>query len=121
MLAGIALLLAIVGIFSVLAYSVDQRMPEFGVRLALGATPGDLVRRVLRRGLALAGLGAVAGLAGALGLARLLQSMLFQISAQDPWVLGGVTGILLLTAVTACLLPARRASRADVTRLLRAE
>ena len=120
-LAGIALLLAVVGIFSVLAYSVDQRMPEFGVRLALGATPGDLVGRVLRRGLALAGLGVVAGLAGTLALARLLQSLLFQITAQDPWVLAGVAILLLLAAATACLLPARRASRADVTRLLRAE
>ena len=120
-LAGIALLLTLVGIFSVLAYTVDRRLGEFGVRLALGATGPDLVRLVARRGLALTLLGAGLGLAATLGLTRFLKAMLFETTANDPWVLGGVAGLLLLAAALACVLPARKAAKVDVSKLLRSE
>lgn len=120
-LAGIALCLTVVGLFSVLAYAVDRRMNEFGVRLALGATPRDLIRLVLRRGIALAAAGMVSGLAGALGLARFLQSLLYETAPHDPWVLGGVSLVLLAAAALACVLPARRATKVDVAKLLRSE
>ena len=120
-LAGIALVLTVVGIFSVLAYTVDRRMGEFGVRMAMGATRRDLMQLVLRRGVLLAFAGIVLGLGGAVALTRYLQSLLFETSAQDPWVLAAVGGILLVTSVLACVLPARRATKVDITRLLRSE
>jgi putative ABC transport system permease protein len=120
-LAGIALLLTLVGIFSVLAYTVDRRLGEFGVRLALGATGSDLVQLVSRRALALTLLGIGLGLGGALGLTRFLKALLFETTPNDPWVLGGVAALLLLTATGACVLPARRAARVDVAKLLRSE
>ncbi len=120
-LAGIALLLTLVGIFSVLAYTVDRRLGEFGVRLALGASARDLVQLVARRGLALTLLGVGLGLIGALGVTRFLQAVLFETTANDPWVLGGVAVLLLLAAVLACVMPARRAARVDVAKLLRSE
>lgn len=120
-LAGIALLLTVVGIFSVLAYAVDRRRAEFGVRLALGATPADLAALVVRRGVMLALGGILLGLGGALVLTRYLQSLLFGVAGNDPWVLGAVAGVLLIAAVAACVLPARRAARVDVARLLRTE
>lgn len=120
-LAGIALLLTVVGIFSVLAYTVDRRMGEFGVRLALGATPRDLMDLVMRRGVWLTLLGIGLGLGGALGCTHYINSLLFGTTAQDPWVLAAVGGLLLLTSVLACVLPARRATKVDITRLLRSE
>jgi putative ABC transport system permease protein len=120
-LAGIALLLTVVGIFSVLAYTVDRRMGEFGVRLALGATSRDLIQLVMRRGVLLSLTGIVLGLGGATALTRYLQSLLFETSAQDPKVFGAVGVVLLLTSVLACVLPARRATKVDITRLLRSE
>lgn len=120
-LAAIALLLAVVGVFAVMAYSVDRRMNEFGVRMALGAMPGDLVRLVMGRGVALMLVGLVLGLGGAMALMRFLQSLLFETSALDPWVLGGVAIVLLAAAVLACLWPARRAAKVDVSQLLRSE
>jgi ABC-type antimicrobial peptide transport system permease subunit len=120
-LAGIALTLAAVGMFSVLAYTVDQRRAEFGVRLALGATPRHLVRLVLRRGVTLALAGVIIGVATSLILVRYLQSLLYETPPHDPVVLIGVSVILLAAAVLACLLPARRAGQVDVARLLRSE
>ncbi|MBI2496521.1 MAG: ABC transporter permease [Opitutae bacterium] len=120
-LAAIALLLAVIGVFTVLAYSVDRRMNEFGVRMALGAMPGDLVRLVMARGVALMLIGLVLGLGGALALTRFLQNLLFETSALDPRVLSSVAGLLLVAAVLACLLPARRAAKVDVSKLLRSE
>jgi putative ABC transport system permease protein len=120
-LAGIALLLTVVGIFSVLAYTVDRRMGEFGVRMALGATRRDLVDLVMRRGVLLTLLGILLGLGGSLALTRYIQSLLFETSAQDPWVLAAVGGLLLLTSVLACVLPAQRATRVDISKLLRSE
>ena len=120
-LSGIALVLAMVGLFSVLAYTVDRRMSEFGVRLALGATPRDLARLVLKRGIMLAGVGVAAGTAGALGLTRFLQSLLFETAPFDPLVYLAVAVVLLAAAAASCWIPARRAARVDVARLLRAE
>ncbi|HTL68359.1 MAG TPA: FtsX-like permease family protein, partial [Lacunisphaera sp.] len=113
--------LAVVGVFAVMAYAVDRRMNEFGVRMALGAMPGDLVKLVMGRGVGLMLLGLVIGLGGAMALTRFLQSLLFETSALDPWVLGGVATVLLAAAVLACLWPARRAAKVDVSQLLRSE
>jgi len=120
-LAGIALLLTVVGIFSVLAYTVDRRMGEFGIRLALGASRSDLVGLVMKRGVLLTLLGIVLGLGGALALTRFLQTLLFETSGNDPWVLATVGAILLVASVLACVLPARRATKVDITKLLRSE
>ena len=120
-LSGIALVLAVVGLFSVLAYTVDRRMSEFGVRLALGATPRDLARLVLKRGILLAAVGVAVGTAGALGLTRFLQSLLFETAPFDPLVYLAVAAALLAAAAASCWIPARRAARVDVARLLRAE
>lgn len=120
-LAGIALVLTIVGIFSVLAYTVDRRMGEFGVRMALGATPRDLVMLVMRRGVLLTVLGVVVGVGGALGLTRSLRSFLFEVSPQNPAVLIVVALVLILAAVLGCSLPAPRARKVDVSKLLRSE
>jgi putative ABC transport system permease protein len=120
-LAGIALLLTVVGMFSVLAYTVDRRMGEFGVRMALGATKRDLAELVLRRGVRLTLVGVAFGLAGTLALSKFLRTLLFGTTPNDPWVLAAVGVILLFTSVVACVLPARRAARVDVARLLRSE
>lgn len=116
-----ALVLAVVGLFSVIAYTVDSRMNEFGVRLALGALPGNLYWLVVKRGLVAAAVGVLIGSAGALALTRFMRSLLFETSAYDPLVYAAVAVLLLCAATLACLLPARRAARIDVTRLLRAE
>jgi predicted permease len=118
-LAAIALALTMVGIFSVIAFTVDSRMTEFGVRLALGATPSDLNRLVLRRGVAAATAGIVIGIIGALALTRFMQSMLYETTAYDPLVYAAVALLLLVAAFAACWLPARRAARVDVMRLLK--
>ena len=94
-------------------------MGEFGVRIAMGATPRDLMVLVMRRGLILAGLGIASGIAGAMALARYLRSLLFETPQYDPVVLAAAAGMLALAALAACLLPARRASRADVSGLLK--
>jgi len=120
-LAGIALVLTVVGVFSVLAYTVDRRMGEFGVRMALGATRRDLVALVAGRGLALTLGGVLLGLGGAVALGRFLQSLLFETRTYDPAVLLAVACTLLGAATLACVLPARRAARVDISKLLRAE
>lgn len=120
-LAAIALLLAVVGIFAVLAYSVDRRMNEFGVRMAIGATRRDLIALVMRRSLALATTGVIIGFGCAVALERFLASLVFETSALDPWVLSSVASILIVTSALACLKPALRAAKADVSKLLRAE
>lgn len=120
-LAALALTLAVVGLFSVLSYTVDRRMGEFGVRMALGATRQNLMALVLQRGVRLVVLGIALGLCGAAGLTRSLQSLLFETSPLDWRVFAVVAAVLLATALLACALPARRASRVDVARLLRTE
>jgi hypothetical protein len=120
-LAAIALVLTVVGVFSVLVYTVDRRMGEFGVRLALGATARNLAGLVMWRGLTLVSMGVLAGLAGALALTRYVRSLLFETAPYDPLVLGAVTLMLLAASALACLWPSRLAAKADVTRLLRSE
>jgi putative ABC transport system permease protein len=108
-----AVVLAAAGLFGVLAGSVTERTREMGIRSALGASRRRLLRLILRDGLALAGIGLIAGIAGALGLARVLQRLLFDISPHDPATLLAVTTLLLVVAVGACLVPAWRAAQAD--------
>jgi putative ABC transport system permease protein len=117
--AAAALLLAAVGIYGVLSYTVSQRTGEIGVRMALGAERGQVVRDVVAHGTGLALLGAIAGLIGAFGLARVLKTMLVGVSAQDPTIFAAVPATLLLVAVMASWLPARRASRIQPVEALR--
>lgn len=120
-LSGLALGLAVLGLFAVMAYNVAQRMGEFGVRLALGAMPGHLFRMVLTRGLGLASFGVVIGCGAAWALTRFMQSLLFETSPHEPLVYVAVALLLLAAAALGCWLPARRATRVDVAKLLRAE
>ncbi len=116
-----ALTLAVVGLFSVIAYTVDSRTNEFGVRLALGAQPADLYRLVMRRGVMAAAVGVLIGTGGALALTRFMQSLLFETTPYDPLVYAAVALLLLAAATAACWLPARRAAKADPMIALRAE
>jgi putative ABC transport system permease protein len=119
--AGIALLLAAVGIYSVLAYSVAQRTQEFGIRLALGAQGRDVLKLVIRQGLKLALLGIGIGLVGALALTRLLKTLLFNVSATDPATFTLIALLLVVVTLVACWLPARRATKVDPMIALRVE
>jgi ABC-type antimicrobial peptide transport system permease subunit len=116
-----ALLLAASGIFAVLAHSVATRRREFGIRIALGARHGRLLRDVVREGLAFPAIGLLAGIAASIGLTRLLQASLFETSAQEPRVFAGMAVVVLLASVLACLVPAWRATRADPSESLRSE
>ncbi len=120
-MACLALVLAGLGIYGVLSYAVSQEIRSFGIRLALGALPGDITAMVLRRGLRLAGAGLLIGGAGALAAARLLRSLLFAVTPTDPGVFGLIAGLLLLIALAASALPARRAARVDPIVALRHE
>src|SRR3984957_5965737 len=117
--AGLALLLAVVGIYGVNAYAVSQRRHEIGVRMALGATPGDVLREMIGQGMMLTALGIVAGVGGSLAIASLLKSVLVGVSATDPVTLGGVAVAMAVVAVVACYVPARRAIRIDPATALR--
>lgn len=119
--AGVALLLAIAGVYGVLSAIMTARLREVGVRVALGASRWDIVRLVIARGLVMAGIGVVIGLAGSLGAARLLRSFLFQITPADPVALAAAVSLMTLAAVAACYLPARRAASADPVEMLRTE
>ena len=116
-----AVVLAAIGLYGVMAAMVRQRTRELGVRVALGATPGDLLRMVVGRGLAIASLGAVAGLAGAALANRALRAMLFEVSPTDLPTLGVVALLLLVVATLACLIPARSSARINAVVALRAE
>ena len=117
----LALLLATMGLFAVMAYAVAQRRREFGVRIALGAAPDALLRLVLRRGLALAAIGIAIGLGASWGATRFLASVLYETSPYDPATYAGVAIMLLVAGAVACWLPARRAAKVDPIAALRAE
>jgi predicted permease len=117
--AGSALVLAVAGIYGVMAYSVTRRRREIGVRVALGASPGDVRRMVLGQGLATTGAGVVCGLLGALGLTRTIESLLFGVTPTDPATFAFVVALLGGAALLACDLPARRATRADPVEAMR--
>jgi predicted permease len=119
--AALAVLLAAVGIYGTMSLYVGSRKNEFGIRLALGAPPVVLLRSVLREGMVLIAAGVAIGLAGALALTRTIASLLFQVSPTDPIVFTGVPLILVVVALTACFVPARRASRVDPITALRHE
>jgi putative ABC transport system permease protein len=119
--AFVALTLAVVGIYGLISYTVSQRIPEIGVRLALGATPAQVRRQVLGSGLKLAGLGVGIGVGGAIGVAGALKGLLYAVSTTDPWIYAGVSALLLTVAALACWMPARRAMRIDPVVALRAE
>ena len=121
--AAIALIMAALGIYALISYSVAQGTHDLGVRVALGANRGQIVRLVLTRGLLLTVGGLVPGLAGALVLARLLASfsLLFQVEPDDPWTFAAISLMLVLVALVAGLIPAVRASRIDPVMALRTE
>jgi putative ABC transport system permease protein len=120
-LGGIALLLAAVGIFGVIAYTVTQRTREFGIRLALGEDPRRTRRDVITRGMRVVLPSILVGLAASLVLTRFLRGLLYQTSPHDPLTLGGIAGLLAVVALAACYLPARRATGVDPAIALRSE
>jgi putative ABC transport system permease protein len=119
--AGLALLLAMVGLFGILAYSVQQRVRDFGVRRALGATSGDVFRLVVASAAGVIAIGAAIGLALSIVLGRLLTTMLFGVRPLDPATFVSVTVVLALTAAVAAAGPAWRATRVDPATALRSE
>jgi putative ABC transport system permease protein len=124
LLAGfalVALALAAVGVYGVMSYTVAERIPEVGVRLAVGASPGDIVRLILREGIALGASGVAIGLVLAAVGAGALRTLLFEVPPRDPLSLAAVAGLLLLATLAAAWLPARRAARIDPIKALRAE
>jgi ABC-type antimicrobial peptide transport system permease subunit len=116
-----ALLLAALGIYGVPAYTVARRTPELGLRLALGARPGDLLSMVIAQGLRPVGVGLLLGLAGSLAIGRFVAGLLFDVTPHDPATLAGVLLLVGAVALVACYVPARRATRIDPMTALRAE
>jgi putative ABC transport system permease protein len=119
--ALVALTLASIGLYGVVAHGVTERMHEIGVRIALGAEQWHVVGMIVRQGLSMALVGTAIGVAGAIALSRWIQSLLFGVTATDPATLAAVVTVLLAVAVVACSVPAWRATRVDPTSALRAE
>ncbi|MFL5458382.1 MAG: FtsX-like permease family protein, partial [Myxococcales bacterium] len=119
--AAVALVLAAMGIYGVLAGSVAERTREIGIRAALGASPGGILALVVRQGLALTGIGVAAGLAGAVAASQAIAGLLFGVSRLDPLTYAGMVALLFAVAAVACWVPAWRAARVDPALTLRAE
>ena len=119
--AGVALVLALAGVYGVMAYMVSQRVPELGVRIALGATPGSIMTLILGHGARLAGFGLVLGIALALLSGKLVEGFLFGVKARDPLTFVLVTVVVAIATLAACYIPGRRAVRVDPMTALRAE
>jgi len=118
---GIAAVLAAIGIYGIMAYSVAERTREIGIRMALGAARGDVLKMVMKHALVLVGMGLVIGLAGAFALTRLIKSGLYGVTATDPATYAGISALLVAVAVIACLIPTMRAVQVDPTIALRHE
>jgi predicted permease len=119
--AGIALVLVVIGVFSVMAYTVSLRTQEIGVRMALGAQQREILRMVLGKGFVLLAAGIAIGLFASFGLTRFLASQIWGVSTTDPWTFGAVAALVVITGLAACLLPARRAASVDPLVALRYE
>jgi putative ABC transport system permease protein len=118
---AVALFLAAIGVYGVLAFSVSQRTQEMGVRMALGASRNDVLRLVVRQGVVLAAIGEVFGLAGAFGITRVIGTVLYNVTPTDPLSFGGVAIFLTVIAIVASYVPARRATTVDPIVALRNE
>lgn len=119
--AGIALLLSAIGIYGVISYSVVQRTQEIGIRGALGATSFDVLRLILRGGMAMSGIGLVAGFVAALAATQVLKALLVGVGSRDPLTIAAVGVVLALVSLLACYIPARRATKVDPVVALRYE
>jgi putative ABC transport system permease protein len=116
---GLALILATIGIYGVMAYSVSQSKQEIGIRMALGARPGDVWRMVLRRGIAITAAGMGIGLMVAFGVSRIVGNLLYGVSATDPLTFALISLLLCGVALVACFVPARRATKVDPVMAIR--
>ena len=119
--AGVALLLALIGIYGLIAYSLAQRTREVGIRRALGAQHRDILRLVVGQGLGLALAGVAVGVGGAVALTRVMTGLLFHVSATDPATFAGIALLFILVALAASYIPARRATRIDPMEALRVD
>jgi putative ABC transport system permease protein len=119
--SGVALIIATVGIYGVISYSVARRSKEFGLRMALGAQPGNVLALVMRQGLVLTAIGVIVGVGAALGLTRLMATLLFGVQPTDPVTFLSVSALLAVVALAASYIPALRATKVDPMKALRYE